>query len=391
MKDKISVVMQASLLLMSLNALAANRLEGEWHTVGCRLLSNPDQACEIQRNSGIIFGPDSLLFVLEGAPAPGGRSENVRYVDVGRQTEIYVGNEKQGTHVFENPDRMYVDTPTQRFYLQRVSAGQSKPSRPASTSSVPYGIWQVSHCEYYKGGTLLPSQPCHLKAGMKVSILPNRFVLETEGRPPRISTDPVYKEFPRWVEVQNGGSTDRIYTDDKDFISVITKTSTPDIALKLYFTKIEAVAAPVPPEPSQPVNATSVPVAREGSDVSTQERTQMLKSMGLTMRGKKWLSECDRPVEPKLEMVDLNGDGQTEVFVMAGDSICYGMAGSKLVLFIKDQQGKWQSNLDFSAGGYALLKNRRGGFPDLSIDLPGCAPVWGWNGSRYELVKKCSQ
>lgn len=380
----------AAFLLVSFAVQAANRLEGEWRAASCRLLSNLNQSCDLRSNSKIIFGSDNIQFLISGTLDR--RDDGVRYVDVGNRTDVYVGNQKQATHVFENLNRMYIDSPTQRFFFERLSVVQPAVSTPTSASSVPYGVWQASHCEYYKEGTLLPSRPCTLKAAMKIAILPDKFVLETEGKPPRVSTEPGYKEFPRWVEVQTGGSSDRIYTDEKDFISVITKTPSADVNAKLYFTKVESVAAPVQPEKSQPLLAVAAPGAKQDGGVTTQERVQLLKSIGLVLRGKQWQNECDRPVEPKLEVVDLNGDGQSEVFALVEDSMCYGMAGSKLVLFIKDRQGVWQSNLDFPAGGYTQLKNRRGGFPDISINSPGpCAPVWGWNGSQYDLVKKCAR
>jgi hypothetical protein len=56
---------------------------------------------------------------------------------------------------------------------------------------------------------------------------------------------------------------------------------------------------------------------------------------------------------------------------------------------IRNGQG-WSRNLGFPAGGYRLLPRRRGGYPDIEIDMPGlCAPVWGWGGQAYRLVRGC--
>jgi len=132
--------------------LHANRLEGEWRAANCRLLPNLNQTCDVRSNSKIIFGSDNIQFLISGTLDR--RDDGVRYVDAGNRTDVYVGNQKQATHVFENSNRMYVDSPTQRFYFDRSSVGHTVPSTSASTSSVPYGIWKASHCEYFKDGAL---------------------------------------------------------------------------------------------------------------------------------------------------------------------------------------------------------------------------------------------
>jgi hypothetical protein len=67
-----------------------------------------------------------------------------------------------------------------------------------------------------------------------------------------------------------------------------------------------------------------------------------------------------------------------------------GGAGAHLTLLIRNGQGGWSNNLGFPAGGYRLLPRRRGGYPDIEIAGPGmCAPVWGWGGQAYRLVRRC--
>jgi hypothetical protein len=120
------------------------------------------------------------------------------------------------------------------------------------------------------------------------------------------------------------------------------------------------------------------------------EMTAVYKAAGLTERDGKILDTCGRPTEPQVDVVDLNGDGQPEVFVLANDSICYGIAGGELTLLIKDKHGHWQSNLGFSAGGYKLLSAKNKGYPDIEIGGPGfCFPVWRWNGRAYASHKRC--
>lgn len=87
----------------------------------------------------------------------------------------------------------------------------------------------------------------------------------------------------------------------------------------------------------------------------------------------------------QVEEVDLNGDGIVEVFVLAGNSCTSGMAGSTIVLFIKDAEGRYGSHLGFPAGGWTKLETANAGFPDLAIGGPGfCEGVWRWDGTTYQ-------
>lgn len=251
------VGMAVSFFLISFTATASNRLEGEWRATSCRQLSNLNQTCDVRSNSKIIFGTDNIQFLISGTLDR--RDDGIRYVDVGNRTDVYAGSQKQASHVFENSNRMYIDSPTQRFYFERLSVAHPITSPSASTSSVPYGIWKASHCEYFKDGAPLSAKPCNLKAEMKVSILPEKFVWEIEGKSPKVVSAPGYKEFPKWVEIQNGSSTDRIYTSEKDYIWILTNTPASDVTAKLYFSKIESVSAPAPVAtlPSAPTPSTT--------------------------------------------------------------------------------------------------------------------------------------
>ena len=131
--------------------------------------------------------------------------------------------------------------------------------------------------------------------------------------------------------------------------------------------------------------------SREAARLPPAEMAAVYKAAGVTERGGKVLDACDQPVEPQVDVIDLNGDGQPEVFVQLNSS-CYGMAGGELTLLIKDRQGRWHSNLGFPAGGYKLLNARKKGYPDIEIGGPGmCFPVWRWNGSAYAVHKACDR
>ena len=135
------------------------------------------------------------------------------------------------------------------------------------------------------------------------------------------------------------------------------------------------------------------PLAHSGEapQLSATELKAVYKTAGLKERGGKFLDDCDQPVQPKTEIVDLNGDGQPEVFVMVNSS-CYGMAGGQLTLLIMNRQGRWKSNLGFPAESYKLLSTKNKGYPDIEIGGPGlCSPAWRWNGTKYAIHKRCDR
>jgi hypothetical protein len=114
------------------------------------------------------------------------------------------------------------------------------------------------------------------------------------------------------------------------------------------------------------------------------------QAIGLTMRGGQAIDSCGQRVTPRVQRIDLNRDGTEEVFVTVPGTCEGGGAGAHLTLLIRNGQGGWSNNLGFPAGGYRLLPRRRGGYPDIEIGLPGpCAPVWGWGGQAYRLVRRC--
>ena len=105
----------------------------------------------------------------------------------------------------------------------------------------------------------------------------------------------------------------------------------------------------------------------------------------------KLVDVCEQEVQPDIKLVDLNKDGNSEIFVMLGSS-CFGSTGFYLSLLIKDQSNQWQENFGFSAGGYRLLKSVSDSYPDIEIIGPGfCFPVWRWNGTKYAIHKRCER
>ncbi len=106
------------------------------------------------------------------------------------------------------------------------------------------------------------------------------------------------------------------------------------------------------------------------------------------LTGKFFDEGCGTEVDYQADVVDLNGDGQPEVFTQL-QSGCYGMAGVQLDLLVKGKDGKWTSQFGFP-GVYTILETKNLGYPDIEIGGPGnCFPVWRWNGTSYALHKKC--
>lgn len=107
------------------------------------------------------------------------------------------------------------------------------------------------------------------------------------------------------------------------------------------------------------------------------------------LRGQYLDRSCNEKLAYEAEVVDLNGDGQPEVFVSVQGTCLGGMAGVHLDLYIKDKAGRWQSQFGFP-GMHTELPTQHMGYPDIEIGGPGnCFPIWRWNGRAYALHKRC--
>lgn len=108
-----------------------------------------------------------------------------------------------------------------------------------------------------------------------------------------------------------------------------------------------------------------------------------------TLKGKYFDKDCNENLEYEAEVIDLNGDGQPEVFLSIQGLCLGGAAGVHLNLFVKNAKGQWKPQFGFP-GIYTILKTKFKGYPDIEIGGPGnCSPVWRWNGVEYALFKKC--
>jgi hypothetical protein len=106
-------------------------------------------------------------------------------------------------------------------------------------------------------------------------------------------------------------------------------------------------------------------------------------------QGKYFAKDCNESLDYETEVVDLNGDGQPEVFTSVQGTCLGGMAGVYMNLYIKNKNGQWKPQFGFP-GIYTVLKTKSKGYPDIEIGGPGnCFPVWRWNGREYAIHKRC--
>jgi len=132
-------------------------------------------------------------------------------------------------------------------------------------------------------------------------------------------------------------------------------------------------------------------VSARALELSSADKKAVYQAAGLTARNGHWRDACDQPTQPETDVVDLNGDGTPEVFVLVA-GLCSGGAGASLSLLIKDKDARWTPHLGFPVGGYKILPTKHKGYPDIEIYGPGsCFPVWRWNGKQYDIHKRCAR
>lgn len=89
----------------------------------------------------------------------------------------------------------------------------------------------------------------------------------------------------------------------------------------------------------------------------------------------------------RIEMEDLNGDGQPEAWVKEGSTFCYGNTGEAFVLLGKGAAG-WRVLLE-AVGIPMPQQTKRSGWPDIEVGGPGFGkfPVYRWDGKAYVLPR----
>src|SRR3989344_3345181 len=116
--------------------------------------------------------------------------------------------------------------------------------------------------------------------------------------------------------------------------------------------------------------------------LSDTDKQEIFLALGylVTPDGKGLASKYCGKVAFETSIVDLNGDGAPEVFILSGNTCTSGSTGVSIDLFVRDSAGKYRKQLGFPAAGYIVLKERNKGYPDLMFGGPGfCRPVWRWS------------
>jgi hypothetical protein len=126
--------------------------------------------------------------------------------------------------------------------------------------------------------------------------------------------------------------------------------------------------------------------------LSDAEQAAVFKAAGFKKaKGGRYIKCEEDPQTPsytpgQIELVDLNGDGRPEAWVMESSSFCYGSPHSFFALMRKTG-GVWREMLN-DIGIPVVLKTKRGGWPDIEVGGPGFGkfPVYRWNGKSYARV-----
>jgi hypothetical protein len=121
--------------------------------------------------------------------------------------------------------------------------------------------------------------------------------------------------------------------------------------------------------------------------LSATDQNEVFGSLGLSLSddGSALIDgACGSPVSHAVRFEDLNGDGSTEVIVDFGNMCISGMAGTSVMLFVRDDSDRLRPHLGFP-GLIAEVRPVDGvALPELLIGGPGfCFAVWRWNGETY--------
>ena len=121
------------------------------------------------------------------------------------------------------------------------------------------------------------------------------------------------------------------------------------------------------------------------------ETDAIFAAAGAQRRGKDWiLCPQDRAATARIDLYrDLNGDGRTDVIVVADSAACYGAAGRGFALVSRQPNGRWRRMIAGPGMAEVLDTKGVGGWPDITISGPGsCFPVMRWNGRAYGQTRR---
>jgi hypothetical protein len=135
------------------------------------------------------------------------------------------------------------------------------------------------------------------------------------------------------------------------------------------------------------ITANGAPPVKDA--LTPADRAAVFKAAGFKARGDTWIRCEEDPstasyMPGRIEVDDLNGDGNPEVWVKESSTFCYGNTAEFFVLLTKDGSG-WRKLLE-GEGVPTPLATKRQGWPDIEIGGPGFGkfPVRHWNGKTYD-------
>ena len=136
------------------------------------------------------------------------------------------------------------------------------------------------------------------------------------------------------------------------------------------------------------LSTSSLGIAQTGPNNAAKLITEATQGLLNNTKGRYKDKEFDAVIEYEASAIDLNGDGQPEVFTKRYGGM-FGQAGVEINLYIKNKKGDWKPQFGFP-GDYKILPTMSKGYPDIEIRGPGkCFPIWRWNGQVYDLWKNC--
>lgn len=132
------------------------------------------------------------------------------------------------------------------------------------------------------------------------------------------------------------------------------------------------------------------------TSLTTEEKNFIFEQFPflLSNDGKAFVIDYDEektsPFNATVYPADLNDDGQEEIFINYGNTLTSGNTGQSVALFIKNDSGAFEKNLDFP-GLAEIMPTVHNGFRELVIGGPGSSfPVWRWDGKEYDFHRRIS-
>ena len=165
-------------------------------------------------------------------------------------------------------------------------------------------------------------------------------------------------------------------------------------ALQLLFTAVVTLATAPACSAQKPSPGAAILFAKDDGGLTVAAQDVIYESLGLAVDSAgTGFTMCDQPAGAEASFSDWNKDGIKEVLVVYGNSCTSGMAGSSVVLFVKDSAAAgYSTNLGFPGASADPQPTSNLGYPDLLIGLPGfCFPVWRWNGTAYDFLESVPQ